>query len=181
MSEQITPSARAARWWYQLQPTGGAPNSAALAQLRRASTPIEALLHPAAVELAIRMERRSPAARTRACELAALLAHVRQDSNERSIAKRLGAGADDARLMSSLRFRRLMQSAPGAERMTAFRRAVQMLGNAVNVERLAYAYLYWDDEHHGERLRTDWMFDYVGGGTDDPDATSDTPSTEEKT
>ena len=179
MTEQISPSARAARWWYQLQPTGGTPNSAALAQLRRASTPLDALMHPAAVQLAVRLERRSPTARTRACELAAVLAHVRNGSNERSIAKRLGAGGEGARPMSSLRFRRLMQSAPGTERMTAFRRAVQMLGNAVNPERLAYAYLYWDDERHGEQLRTDWMFDYVGG-SDDPDAI-DTDQTEKET
>lgn len=122
-------------------------------------------MHPAAVELAIRLNRATFSDRSKACELAAILAHVRTSSNERSIAARLGAGESDSRLMSSVRFRRLMQADSGAERMRAFRRAIKILDSKANVELLAYAWLFWDASDRGERIRTDWMFDYVGSAS----------------
>ncbi len=168
MSDDISPHRKASLWWRQLQPEGGRPDNAGLAQLRRVATPQEALLHPAAVELAIRLGKHSYQDRAVACSLAAVLAHVRRDSSERAIAARLGQRTGENRLMSEVRFRTLMQSATGAERMTAFRRAIALLDRSVNVERLAYAWLYWDSADRGLRLRTDWMFDYVGAVRDEP-------------
>lgn len=166
MSDDISPQRKASLWWRQLQPDGGKPDNAGLAQLRRVSTPQEALLHPCAVELAIRLDRHSYQDRTAACSLAAVLAHIRQNSSERAVAKRLGQRTGDNRLMSEVRFRTLMQSASGEERMTAFRRAIALLGQSVNVEQLAYAWLFWDAGDRGQRLRSDWMFDYVGAARD---------------
>lgn len=162
MSDDISPHRKARLWWRQLQPDGGRPDNAGLAQLRRVTSPQEALLHPAAVELAIRLNSHSYDNRAVTCSLAAVLAHVRHESIERSMASSLGQRSGENRLMSEVRFRTLMQSASGAERMNAFRRAIALLGGSVNVEKLAYAWLYWDSDQSGQRLRSDWMFDYVG-------------------
>lgn len=166
MSDDTSPQRKASLWWRQIQPGGGKPDNAGLAQLRRVATPQEALLHPCAVELAIRLNRHSFEDRTTACSLAAVLSHVRQDSKDRAIAAKLGKTNGDNRLMSEVRFRTLMQSASGTERMTAFRRAIALLGQNVNVEQLAYAWLFWDSGDRGRRLRSDWMFEYVGATRD---------------
>lgn len=166
MSDRISPQYKASLWWHQLQSDGGRPDSAGLAQLRRVTTPQQALLNPCAVELAIRLDRHSYQNRVSSCSLAAVLAHVRQNSNEKGIAARLGQRNGENRLMSEVRFRTLMQSAQGAERMTAFRRAIALLGQRVNIELLAYAWLFWDTADRGDRLRSDWMFEYVGASRD---------------
>lgn len=179
MSDDTSPQRKASLWWHQIQPSGGKPDNAGLAQLRRVSTPQEALLHPRAVELAIRLNRHSFEDRTTACTLAAVLAHVRQDSKVRAIASTLGQGNGDKPLMSAVRFRTLMQSAPGTERMTAFRRAIAILGHSVNVEQLANAWLFWDSGDRGQRLRADWMFDYVGATRDLSTASLTDPTSSE--
>ena len=206
MSLYVAPSARTARdWWRELaegaRGRGGsrAADSGALARLRRARTPLEAMMHAEVVDL---MQRIDPELVLRArpdgppwqerrladlAALAVLLAHVREDDPSRSVAGRLGGNDPDDRLMKPARFRRLML-AVGEERLVAFRRAVRMLLPAVNVGDLATGWLLWDHPHAGTRTRAEWMFRYVGARDGDapsvpaPDAPdSSSPAIQEAT
>ena len=150
-------------WWAVLQPGEKRKgDAAALARLRRASTPGEAMLQSAAIELAGALAWRGDWAPV--AELAALLAHVRSNDSKRRVAQALGArgASKDPRLMSELRFRRLLLAAPGEERMATFRRAIRMVDGRTNVADLAESLLTWDHPVQGEQRRVRWMFDYVG-------------------
>jgi|GEM_PF-2175466 len=173
-----TSEARDARkWWRALaapveqnDDTRGErrPDTGALARLRRARTPIEAMMHAEAIDLVLAIAPDGPPqAQERAAGLAALLAHVRGDDPERSVAGRLGGHDPDIRIMKPARFRKLMLAAPGEERLTAFRRAIRQLSSTVNVADLATAWLFWDHPMKGNRLRAEWMFRYVGANQSD--------------
>ena len=90
---------------------------------------------------------------------AAVLAHVREDDAEnRSIARRVGPTDLDhpeTALVKVGRFRRIVEARSPDERLTAFRRLVQITSGRLNVLDLARALLRWDEE----TLRR-WTFDY---------------------
>ena len=156
MSEQTENPALS--WWRDLQPDSPRANAAALAQLRRATTPAEALMVQAAHDLAKRLGRGRadwPALGT----LAAALAHIRTHDGSRPAAAIFGelTGGDDSRRVSALRFRRLLQADDWTERLTALRRALALTGGRSNVADLARSLLRWTDH-----TRTRWMFDYFG-------------------
>lgn len=156
MSEQSEDPAL--RWWRELQPEGKRANAAALAQLRRATTPAEALMVQAAHDLATRLGR-GRADWLAVGTLAAALAHVRTHDGSRPAAAIFGepTGGDDGRRVSALRFRRLLQANDWPERLTALRRAIALTGGRSNVADLARSLLRWNDH-----TRTRWMFDYFG-------------------
>ena len=172
MSDSIGQAALA--WWHGLQPrsetdehggkhagkhtdkhTGRLGNPAALARLRRAASPVEALMVDAAHDLAKalnRGERDWVAIGT----LAATLAHVRTHDPHPRMARLFGKqGGADTPVVSELRFRRLLQTEPGVERMAALRRALALTGGRANVADLADSLLFWND-----RTRTRWLFEY---------------------
>ena len=190
MSPYTTNEARRARsWWRALAApsssdsagAGGAraADTGALARLRRVRSPLEAMMHVEAIDLVLEIAPDGhPHAQERVAGLAALLAHVRGDDPERSVAGRLGGRDPDQRLMKPARFRKLMLAAPGEERLTAFRRAIRLLGPSANVADLATAWLLWDHPSRGDRTRAEWMFRYVGAsGGDAPAGTTEEPST----
>src|SRR5690606_10000516 len=87
-----------------------------------------------------------------------------QEHRPQRLAQLLGqiVGKDDQRLLSNLRFQRLIRASdddaadPAALAM-ALRRALPLIGNSCNVAMLGEDFLYWS-----EPTRIRWCFDYVG-------------------
>ena len=151
----------AGRWWRGLQTTDTQPgNRAALARLRRCSTPAQAATVPEALDLArqlgITFGRHH---RFEGVLLTAMvLAHVREDDRSASLARQLGgAGPDQRAAMSPLRFARLLNADSTDEKLIAFRRAVALLRGVAHVPSLAAALLDWS-----EQTRIAWAFEYHG-------------------
>lgn len=155
----------AARWWRELQPDDKRPNPslragnrAALARLRRCARVAEAGSEPEALDLARRLGiSHGGHGRLENALLAAIvLAHVRDDDREMSVARRLGASGPDQRaLMSPLRLSRVLTADTAEDRLVAFRRVVALLGGRAHVTNLARALLDWS-----EKTRIAWAFDY---------------------
>lgn len=155
-------------WWNQLQPRdrGGRPvpgDRATLARLRRSSTVMEAAVEPATAELYRRLafarpERDLP----RAAMLAAVLAHVREETRE-PLARAIGtprAGEGSTALVSPLRLRRLIAARDPDDLLTLFRRMVAILGNSANVRDLARQLIAWTDARFSDISRTQFAFAY---------------------
>jgi CRISPR system Cascade subunit CasB len=159
-----------------------ARNPAALAQLRRAATPIDALEEPSVFDLYKRLgfgrsevDRRLP----RVAATAAVLSHIRTDAeagsgHRRRFAEILGQPPERP-IMSPLRFKRLLAATEDQDLMIAFRRAVKLAGaRNINVGDVAASILDWS-----ERCRMRWAFDYYGAGIAIPKQ-SDTASTDDE-
>lgn len=147
---------------------------AVFARLRRCATPSEALLEPAAIDLAIRLGLRADADRRfdraeAVGTVAAALAHVRTHDTEQSFAERLGEKVSgDQRLLSPLRFQRLIQAEPGPRQLDAMRRAIAQAKRRANVGQLGADLFDWSDLFRGDRIRTRWTFHYHGAGAAAP-------------
>jgi CRISPR system Cascade subunit CasB len=173
----------ARRWWAELQgadQNDGAHrgrDAAAVAHLRRASTPVDAVEEPAVLDLYKRLGfRRQDIDRwlSRVAVVAAVLAHIRSDASagdggyRRRFAEMLGG---EPSLMSPLRFKRLLAAATDQDLLTVFRRAVALAGSKnINVEDVAASLLDWSD-----RRRMRWAFDYYGAGIAAPKAAETAP------
>lgn len=155
----------AASWWHALQPdpeTHRPGDRAALARLRRCASVAEAMVEPAAMALFRRVGATHPGDLPRIATLAAVLAHLRKDTPEDRVARRLGPDypeAPETALMSPLRFRRLMEAGSGEEQLTAFRRMVGLAGGRLPLRDLARSLLDWNDER-----RRRWIYDYWNAG-----------------
>jgi CRISPR system Cascade subunit CasB len=176
----------ARRWWEMLQNTrNGTPNPtrnpAALARLRRAATPVDALEEPSVFDLYKKLgfgrnevDRRLP----RVAAVAAVLAHIRTDAESGSGYRRRSAemlGQGERPIMSPLRFKRLLAANEDQDLMVAFRRAVKLAGaRDINIGDVAASILDWSD-----RRRMRWAFDYYGAGIAAPKQ-SDTASTDDE-
>lgn len=177
--EQQERAWQAKLWWQSLQ--GSPPdtpagerrptNNAALARLRRAEAPIDAMMEPEAILLMQKIGGKYQTDRLLVVELAALLSHIRADEKTHFAAS-LGGHDADSRIMKPARFHRLIQSA-SVDRAVALRRAIKMLKGSANVKDIAYAWLVWDSKVLGESMRIDWMFHYVGASDKDIPNTTD--------
>lgn len=166
----------AARWWRELNPKDPKDQPpfarAALARLRRCTSPAQAATISEALDLARRLGTVS-ASQTRlepALLTAMVLAHVRENDDSIPAARQLGrAGFEERAAMSPLRFARLLGAETTTEKLIAFRRAVALLGGKVNVASLASALMNWS-----EKTRVTWAFDYhaVPPAGIQPDATT---------
>jgi CRISPR type I-E-associated protein CasB/Cse2 len=162
----------AAEWWQELsfersagglRRAGGAKR-AALAKLRRAEGPIDALAEPEAIGLYRRLRTADPKVDPdRVATLAVALANLRPElENLRSdrrvpqVFARKSLDDPDSASLSEARFRRLLQ-ADGAELLDAFRRLVRLLDGRAEPRSLADGILHWSD-----RMRQRWIFEYYG-------------------
>ena len=140
-------------WWSELNSTKYGKRRAALARMRRASTPIEVIQEPEALRLIARLPRDPE----RVAALAGILAFVRTDE-EMPVARAVGRSSLDEdyppALMSEGRFRRLLQTPPG-NLMQSMRRLVRMTKGRANVRDLSYSVLYWSDN-----VKKDWIYKY---------------------
>ncbi len=163
----------AAEWWRVLNPKDRAKQTglqrAALAHLRRARTPLDAMRETATLQLIQRLPRYGN--KDRVAALAGILAWVRED-NERSVARFVGRRSleETEAVLSESRFRRLMQVEGNEELMDAMRRLVHLAGGTVNVRDLSGSVLYW-----GDRVRKRWIFGYYGVGFAAPSNSSTAP------
>lgn len=157
----------AADWWRNLQPDPERRrpgDRAALARLRRCATVADAMQEPATIALfrACRADR--PDDLVTVALAAAVLAHLRQDRPDQSVARQIGPQegpeALDTALMKPLRFQRLMVAATPDERLAAMRRLVALASGALNLRDLADALLDWVE---WRRIR--WTYDYWGAGS----------------
>lgn len=148
----------ALQWWAGLNPREGQSGSqrAALARLRRAATPLEVIQQPEALHLIARL----PHSTDRVATLAGILAFVREEDDDRKLARVVGRPSLDSDVppaLSESRFRRLLQVPPD-ELMEPMRRVVRLADkNALNVLDLSHSVLYW-----GDRVKRQWIFDYYG-------------------
>lgn len=171
--------ARLARdWWASLQPVDTDKvklpgNRAALARLRRCSSPLEAAAEPETAALFRKLGAHQKDI-GRIAVLASVLAHVRDEPKKsppiaRAIGPPPGGQPEDA-VVKPVRFRSLMAARTDAELMIAFRRVVALLDRKADVTDLARVLLGWTDDEYGDRVRTRFAFDYHGAGFAAPDA-----------
>ncbi|MGS0648130.1 type I-E CRISPR-associated protein Cse2/CasB [Komagataeibacter melomenusus] len=164
-------------WWRGLQPDPEKQqpgDRAALARLRRCTSVTEALFEPETQALVQRCGARSDAAMARLALAAAVLAHVRDERREGSVARQVGvsklADTDQIEaLCKPLRFRKLMDAGTYDECLRAFRRLVALAGRKVNVADLTEALLKWPregarDDGMGEHIRRKWVYAYWNAG-----------------
>lgn len=157
MSEK-KPSQVIHEWWAELKDDRGA-----CAKLRRAGDLTAVLMEASALKLARNLGAR-PDDLPRIALVAGVLAYVKEDAQER-VARALGT-PEDHPLCSALRLRRLLEAPPGEAQLTAFRRALALLGRTANVRDLADSLLAWNDPWRHDRCRQQWLYDYYH--TDNP-------------
>ncbi len=162
----------AATWWRELNPENGMQTGwqkAALAHLRRAGTPLEAMREASTLRLIQRLPHFDN--KDRVAALAGILAWVRHD-DDRPVASAVGRRSlDDAEAgLSEGRFRRLLQIERNDELMDAMRRLVRQAGGIANVRDLSGSVLYW-----GDSVQKRWIFNYYGVGRAAPSNSSTAP------
>jgi CRISPR system Cascade subunit CasB len=170
------------RWWSGLQPGEpggrGRGDRAALARLRRATLPLDALDEPAVFDLYRRLGFGAREAENRLPWVAAaamVLAHVRNDEWNRSPARAVGRSNWDDKTFDSarvkpLRFQRLLAAREPEDVAREMRRLVALADRRINVGALGAAILDWNHPERGERMRARWAFDYHAAGDAAPDA-----------
>jgi CRISPR type I-E-associated protein CasB/Cse2 len=181
-------------WWLRLSNRHhGDPGT--VARLRRSRSSLEAMQVPGALELARRVgaiprEGQAPDWKVRAAlDLARVLARVREhEPNEHPMraagwkhfpgARRESDAGEDRPALSEARFRRLLLTGDGEEKVTAFARLIALLGGRVKVDDLARDFMSWNDPGRGDRVRERWAFVYYAAGAAAPQlpADSDTPT-----
>ena len=140
------------KWWSDLSDSKGDR-----ANLRRCSNTTEVMFIPAYHKL--RRELRALGEvndRALAC-MAGILAHVKNDSPEQSIANLMSARKEQGETprVSELRFRRLIQSESHEDIFGPTIRIVRMLDGSVGIAGLAKDLYEW-----GDRTKKQWAFDY---------------------
>jgi CRISPR system Cascade subunit CasB len=171
---------RAKAWWNALQPGTPTADRAALARLRRATT-ADAMAHEATIELFHHLgyDNRNYKKLPRVATLACILAHVREHNPGLKFANAIGRSSlDDAdsAALKPIRFQGLVTAdlQNEDEIARAFRRALAIAGDAVDVADLARIILTFDSDETRRRL----TFDYFGAGIAAPTEVDDAANDE---
>ena len=177
--------ARALGWWRRhCDPANPKGDPATRARLRRARSHLDVLRIEPAVALARLLgaaptSHAAPAWRVNAAlDLARVLAHVKahEDRHPMQAAgwkrfpgdrKESDAGGDRP-MLSNARFKRLLETGEGDEKVLAFTRLVALLGGTVNVAQLASDFLTWNHPEFGDRVHERWAFEYLAAGSAAP-------------
>jgi CRISPR system Cascade subunit CasB len=117
---------------------------------------------PATFALFRRLDRRHPDALPNVALCAAVLSAVREDRQNVHPARTLGPPSIDAidrAAIKPLRFCRLIEAETPEDRLSMFRRAVQLADRRLNVREVAAACLDWS-----EPRRQQWIFEYYNAG-----------------
>jgi CRISPR type I-E-associated protein CasB/Cse2 len=125
----------------------------------------------------------APDARMRdAIDLARVVAHVKEHREDRIMhaagwkhfaGDRKEADAEkDRPKLSEARFRRLLETGGGEERVISFVRLVRLLDHTINVRNLAEDFLALNHPRKRDRVREQWAFDYYAAGLAAPSATA---------
>lgn len=176
-------------WWRKhCHPQSGDPGTRA--RLRRARSSVEALRVVAAASLARQLgavPKDSPAPDWRlraAVDLARVLAHVQEHTAVHPMKaagwksfprdRKESEAGEDRPVLSGARFRRLLETGDGEEKVAAFTRLIALLGGTIDVARLAADFLNWNHPTYGDRVREHWTFVYLAAS----DAAPALPSTD---
>jgi CRISPR system Cascade subunit CasB len=167
---------RAKAWWNALQPGTPTADRAALARLRRAS-PGNAMAHEATISLFrdLGYDKENYKKLPRVATLACILAHVRDHDPTTKFAKVIGRTSledEDSAALKPIRFQGLILAETEDEIARAFRRALAIAGDAVDVADLARIILTFDSDETRRRL----TFDYFGAGIAAPTEADDAAS-----
>ena len=160
-------------WWRHLSDRDVGESRADLAQLKRASSVMDALTIPAVHRLNRSLAAVGHDLRTRPDRLALIAMTLAQVGNHSgpSLARRMGQG--DPKPLSTLRFDRLIRTRDVPGLATQLRRALAVTGQGANVARLAQDLRYWTDA-----TRASWCFDYYGASQAAPEGTDLSQETE---
>lgn len=121
-----------------------------------------------------------------ALDLARVLARIRNDNRQHPM-RTLGwskfpSGSDadgDRPKLSELRFRRLLLTTVGEERLTAFARLAEQTQGETSVSEIAEGFWFWNDSEG--RIKQRWAFEYYNAAQTAPlSIHADTPNTEEQ-
>jgi len=176
---------RALAWWRtHCHPMHGDPGTRA--RLRRARTHLDLLRVNAAVHLARQMgavprDRPAPDWKvTAALDLARVLAHVKEHDPRHPMRaagwksfprdRKESEAGDERPLLSEVRFKRLLETGSGEEKVLAFTRLIALLDGRVNVAQVASDFLNWNHPDYGDRVRERWAFHYLAAGDAAPAA-----------
>lgn len=180
-------------WWRRhCDPANPKVDPAIRARLRRARSDLDVLRVEPAVMLARQLgavprSQAAPSWRLRAAlDLSRVLAHVKEHDprHPMRVAGWKEFPADNKQQesprLSDARFRRLLETGEGEEKVAAFTRLVALLGGSVNVAQLATDFLLWNHPDYGDRVRERWAFEYLAAGSAAPPLPSiDSPDTED--
>ena len=145
------------KWWKnELNNKHDGDARALSARLRRATTFLEALSESSVAELGQSLGLGFNPEKLGLLVLT--LAHVKENHSS-PLARFFGPpkkGEDP--VLSKTRLMKIMREEPGLELAIQLRRALPLVGNTCNVNRLGLDLLFWDD-----KTRARWWFDYYGG------------------
>lgn len=152
-------------WWRTITPDPPHHDGdrAARAQLRRCATVAEAMAEPATLALFRRCSGEHERDLVAVALTAAVLAQVKEDRAEMSVARLIGPETPDkpeTALLKPLRFRRLLEAATPDECLIAFRRLVAIADGRLSVGDLARSLFDWTNPHRAEATKRRWIFNY---------------------
>lgn len=165
-------------WWYGLQPNPEKKQQgdrAALARLRRCATITEALFESETQALVRKCGAKRGSELSRLALAASVLAHVRSNKADVSIARQIGpvdTNDDATALCKPVRFRKVLDAETYDDCLRVFRRLVVLAGGALNVADLARSVMMWPredmlDDLVGDQVRRQWVYDYWNAGHPD--------------
>jgi CRISPR system Cascade subunit CasB len=161
----IRNEAGAVAWWRAITPNPPHHDGdrGARAGLRRCATVAEAMTEPATLVLFRRCGAEDPRDLVAVALAAAVLAHVREDRAEMTVARLVGPESPDrpeTALLKPLRFRRLLEAATADDCLIAFRRLVAIADGRLSVGDLARGLFDWTNPHRAEAAKRRWIFAY---------------------
>jgi len=138
-------------WWRELDSRRGER-----AMLRRCKNITEVAFSPSYHRLRLTISRLGRVNDESLALIAALVAHVKDDTGGGSIAEQMATGIPDGSArVSDLRFRRLLKVKEQEELFTAMMRMIALLGSGCNLQSLIQSVYFWND-----KTRKRWAFDY---------------------
>lgn len=147
-------------WWNRWIDGQDGAARATVARLRRVSSPLDAVLVPAVLDLNRRLAAHGFDLRTRPDRLALIavaLAACKHSKGRRGAAQ-FGRPSDQP-VVSPLRFNALVRETDPDRLRQPLVRALGQVKGAVDVAALGSDLFYW-----GDKVRTQWAFDYYGAG-----------------
>ena len=154
----------AVKWWNHLngknqQGEEGHIDRQSLAQLRRCHHPFETLFVPEGCYFVQQFYSRGDVSE-RIATLPVILAHIKDNNEHETIAKQVSLkSGDNDRLLSEIRFRRLMKIRKNEPQklMLQMIRLVKMCKGKANIKDMAESVYWW-----GDVRKRQWVMDYYG-------------------
>ncbi len=140
-------------WWRALD-----GNRGDRAELRRCSTLAEVVFTPAYHRLRQAVLRYGKVNDDGLAVTAGLVAKVKNNATDYTVAEQMAVGKGDSARVSGLRFRRLLKVKEREDLFTALGRVIALLGASVNIQSLAQSVYRWNDPY--AEIPKKWAFDY---------------------